>query len=141
MSDGDDFSLPLDLPQWNQGIEALFTQPRMPGDRGAPLPRDHHLGSARRVLASTQPPQAETHPPQKRQHDPAAAHAAGLDQLPNARDAKYWLRKAAELEAPEAEAVLMEGLRRDAQPLTSIARALHELHKRVEGSPAAAQGE
>jgi hypothetical protein len=30
----------------------------------------------------------------------------------------------------------MEALQRDVQPVTSIARALHELHKTVENSPA-----
>ena len=51
-------------------------------------------------------------------------------------DAEFWLRKAAGMEPKEAEEILMEALQRDVKPVTSIARALHELHKQVEASPA-----
>ncbi|KAH7622870.1 hypothetical protein NADE_007739 [Nannochloris sp. 'desiccata'] len=94
-----------------------------------------NMGSVRRVLATNQGAVAQAYH-QKVIHDPHALHAQGLSNLPTANDAEFWLRKAAGLDPQEAERVLMEALQRDVQPVTSIARALHELHKTVENSPA-----
>ena len=69
-------------------------------------------------------------------HDPTAPHAGLHAGFPSARDAEYWLRRAQHLPPKDAEQVLMEALQRDAQPLTAIARALHDLRKDIEQSPA-----
>ena len=65
--------------------------------------------------------------------EPGGLRVGGLDKLPNAREAEFWLRRAAaEQDAgrPErAVEVLREALQRDVRPATSIARALAVLQK------------
>ena len=144
MTSRDDFALPLDLPGWNQGIKALFGDAHgkhAPSNAPADVHPPHTSNpekSARRVLAVNQAAPAHNYHHQKVIHDPkfSALHVDGLSQLPTARDAEFWLNKASTLEPKEAEQVLMEALQRDVQPVTSIAKALHELHKAVENSPA-----
>jgi len=142
MGSENNLTIPLELPSWNEGIKSLFAQPAMPtkdvasvGD-SRPI-HGNNMGSVRRVLATNQGSSAQEYH-QKIIHDPHALHAQGLANLPTANDAEFWLRKAAGLDPQEAERVLMEALQRDVQPVTSIARALHELHKTVENSPAPA---
>lgn len=142
MGSENNFALPLDLPSWNEGIKSLFAEPaNMPKDL-APVEDNKpshgkNMGSVRRVLATNQDNSAQTYH-QKVIHDPHAMHAQGLSNLPTAKDAEFWIRKAEGLAPKDAERVLMEALQRDVQPVTSIARALHELHKAVENSPAPA---
>jgi hypothetical protein len=142
MGSENNFALLLDLPSWNEGIKSLFAQPAMPTKDVAPIEHTKpshgkNMGSVRRVLATNQGASAQAYH-QKVVHDPHALHAQGLAKLPTANDAEFWLRKATGLAPQEAERVLMEALQRDVQPVTSIARALHELHKTVENSPAPA---
>jgi hypothetical protein len=143
MGSDSNFALPLDLPSWNEGIKSLFAQPPMPTKDVAPVEDSRpvlgkNMGSVRRVLATNQASAQAYH--QKVIHDPHALHAHGLGKLPSANDAEFWLRKASGLAPKEAESILMEALQRDVQPVTSIAKALHELHKTVENSPAPAAG-
>ena len=68
--------------------------------------------------------------------------AGGLDQLPNALDAEYWLRRVAAAEAAGdvdgAIDLLRQAQRRDVRPATAIAAALQQLAQRAAAS---AQGQ
>jgi hypothetical protein len=127
----------LQLPSWNEGIRQAFDDPR---DKAAAKAGHHQTAGPRRVLASAQ----VTGVYNQRQlapTDPTAPRADVLDSLPDAREAEYWLRRAAAAEEggrpEEAERLLMGALERDVRPATAVAHALHELHARWEGAPVA----
>lgn len=130
--------LPLDLPDWNEGMKfaAAFSNTTM--EQANPIVQQSQecTQSARRVTASSQITTNYHQQPLQRHNGPGVLHANGISELPNARDAEYWLRRAAAHEAsnqPEdAENVLLEALSRDVKPVTSVAKALHELQKRKE---------
>jgi len=132
--------LPFELPDWNEGIKASasFSKTNMPNP-SLQEPGDSQHG-ARRIPVASQVAKSYHQQVQQRHEGPGVLHANGIGGLPNARDAEFWLRRAAvhesENQPEEAERVLMEALTRDVQPVTSVARALHELHLRKEDGSA-----
>ena len=147
---------PLPLRDWNQALRTEFhgsgpAKGKDEKDRevstGAndvdtcqPRSQGKHMGeSARRVLTSSQKASEYAFRHKITKHldkDGLQMQAQGLSDLPDARSAEYWVRKATHLEefgqGKQAEGVLLEALQRDVQPVAQVARALHELQKRLE---------
>eukprot|EP00887_Chlorella_sp_A99_P007262 scaffold2.g7262.t1 len=132
----------LDLQPWCSSLaEAEFecSPAVMLGNTQAAF-KEARAGQARgygvgRVRAGTQPAAA---PVASQQHagrldDSDALRVGGLDALPNALEAEFWLHKAAaEREAGNvtgAAAVLQEALQRDVRPATAIVHALQEMQR------------
>lgn len=156
---------PLPLRDWNQGLRTEFHDskvaetvigratdtapvqaPTTVNERQILSQGKHIGGSARRVLASSQTTfsQNTRHLMVQGNKDGLQMQAQGLSELPDARCADYWVRKAMHLEEAgnqkEAEGLLLEALQRDVQPVTQVARALHELQKRLENENEALAG-
>ncbi|GAB4820054.1 hypothetical protein N2152v2_007100 [Parachlorella kessleri] len=113
----------LELPNWNEALslEPEWEEPAIaqPVPKSQLLPRTAGTGDA------------------------SGLRAEGLDALPNALEADYWLRKAAaeenggDLEA--AYQVLKQALDRDVRPVTDVLRAMQDLSKRMEPQEASAE--
>lgn len=136
----------LELREWTQGVKfnCAFPAIAMQSDQRhvnltteEQASQSKHLGSARRIPATSQGAPVYHQKPIFR-GEGTVLQVGGLSQWPDARNAEFWLRKASAYEHSgqmhEAEEALMEALQRDVQPATAVAHALHQLHKKIEGS-------
>jgi hypothetical protein len=121
----------LDLQDWNESIKGFGDTPDRSHLRSSRLQDTQH---AARVVNNTSH-QSATREPQRivRSFDPHALRAQGLDHLPNATESEFWIHRAAveEHEGNITAAIdtLIEGLRRDARPISTIIQALHDLQE------------